>query len=143
MKRMAKVTWAVALVVVAACGYGKDTGPKHPRPRAKFEKLVGRFVARVGQCLPELVQAGLNRPMTEAEKADANLRKTTLSNYRTELMQCLTGEGYGNEIQVEPASVEKWLQAPDCAAFAKAVSNAPECSALQLVLEDSGFKAGP
>lgn len=130
------VSWALA-----ACGYGKDTGPKHPRPRAQFDQVVAKFTARMKQCLPEAVQVNLNRPITEAEKGNSKLVGTALSNFKTELSQCLTGEGYGNEVQLEAAKVDQWLTKPDCTTFVKAVFDAAECSALQMVLEDSGFQA--
>ena len=127
--------------VLFACGYGKDTGPKHPRPQAQFNETVAKFTSRMKQCLPEAVQANLNRPITETEKADGKRVGTALSNFKTELTQCLTGEGYGNEVQLEASKVEAWLSKPDCATFVKAVFDAAECSALQMVLEDSGFAA--
>ncbi len=142
--------WAASVVVVVVLTgvwalsvgcYGKDNGPKHPRAQAQFNQIVAKFTARMKQCLPEAVQANMNRPMTETERANSKIVAQALSNFKTELTQCLTGEGYGNEVQLEAAKVKGWLAQPDCATFAKTVFNAAECSALQMVLEDSGFQA--
>ncbi|MCD6496835.1 MAG: hypothetical protein J7M25_00830 [Deltaproteobacteria bacterium] len=132
---------AVVFVVAWSVGgcYGKDNGPKHPRASGQFDTTVSKFLVRMKQCMPQAVQTNMHRPMTAAELANKQLTGKALSNFKIELSQCLTGKGYGNEIQLEGAKVDAWLAAPDCAGFAKALFDTPECSALQMVFEDSGF----
>ena len=137
-KRLFLVGIALVAGVFAGC-YGKDTGPKKPRAKESFMPTLEKFTARASKCLPEMVQANLKRPMKEEEKGNESLKKGAVSNLRTELLQCFTGKGYGNEVQIESKHVKEWLAQPDCAGFAKAVFASPRCAVIQMTLEDSGF----
>ncbi len=130
---------ALTLLSTVGCGYGKDTGPKAPRPRQQFEPLVDRFVKRTMQCYDDVFNVNMGRQVTDKERNDqARLGKVKVA-MRRELLGCLTGKGYGNEIQVEPSVVEVWLSKTGCPQFAVAAFRAPQCIAIQSVLEEAGF----
>jgi hypothetical protein len=126
-------------VLWVGCGYGKDTGPKAPKPSAQFEPLVDRFVERCKSCYEHVFQVNLGRQLTAPERADANKQAQALKAMRTELLQCLTGKGYGNEVQLEASVVEVWLAKTGCPQFASASFKAPQCIAIQSVLEEAGY----
>ncbi|MFH2009736.1 MAG: hypothetical protein ABI333_24290 [bacterium] len=54
-------------------------------------------------------------------------------------MQCMTGKGYGNETQIDASVIETWLAKTGCPQFAAAAFKAPQCIAIQSVLEEAGY----
>ncbi len=138
LKKLSLPVLGLAFLTLGSC-YGKDTGPKSPRNKEPFMPTLDAFTKRSRECLPEMVKANLGREMSAEERTNEALKKGAISNLRTELLQCFTGKGYGNEVQIEPAHVKKWLAKPDCETFAKAFSESFRCSVLQMTLEDSGF----
>ena len=108
------------LMLVVGCGYGKDTGPKTPKTSPRFAPLADRFKAKCQTCYDDVFHVVMNRQMTEAERADKAKQTKALTELRTELMQCMTGKGYGNETQVEASVVEVWLAKTGCPQFAAA-----------------------
>ena len=128
---------------VIGCGYGKDTGPKKPRESQNFLPTLARFTKRMEVCIADAVKVNLNRPITPAELNNKELIKKAVNNLRTELLQCFTGKGYGNEVQIEANHVEVWLSKPSCPEFAKVVFSSPRCNVLQMTLADSGFPEAP
>ncbi len=147
MKCFVKKTWpvvsflALGCIVLSAC-YGKDTGPQAPREKEAFMPTLEEFTKRSAECLPEMVEAVVGRAMTAEEQTNDALKEGAVGNLRTELLQCFTGRGYGNEVQIESSYVRGWLAKPDCVSFAKAFSETFRCSVLQMTLEDSGFDPG-
>lgn len=139
--------WILAIpalaITCAGCGYGKDTGPKKPRESQNFMPTLARFTQRMERCIGDAVKVNLNRPITQAEFNNKELIKKAINNLRTELLQCFTGKGYGNEVQIEANHVEVWLAKPSCPEFAKAVFTSPRCNVLQMTLADSGFSEAP
>jgi len=138
LKKLSLPGLVLVLLTLGSC-YGKDTGPKSPRKKAPFMPVLDEFTQRSRECLPQMVKANLSREMTAEERTNEALKKGAVSNLRTELLQCFTGKGYGNEVQIEPEHVKEWLAKPDCETFAKAFSESFRCSVLQMTLEDSGF----
>ena len=130
-------------VLLLSCGYGKDTGPKQPKASAQFKPLVDQFLAKCKTCVGDVFQVNLGRPITAAERGDSAKLDKALSTLRTELMQCLTGQGYGNEIQIERQVVEAWLAKTGCPQFAQTAFKAPQCIAIQSVLEEAGYPLAP
>lgn len=132
---------AIGCIFFTSC-YGKDTGPKAPREKEAFMPTLEEFTKRSAECLPEMVEAVVGREMTSEERTNDPLKEGAVSNLRTELLQCFTGRGYGNEVQIEAGHVREWLGKPDCASFAQVFSESFRCSVLQMSLEDSGFSRG-
>ena len=141
MRKQTLVT-LVAVALLGACGYGKDTGPKSPKSSIEFEPLVQRFVQKCQTCLDDVFQVSLGRPATAAERADAAKLGALYAAWKKEVGQCLTGQGYGNEVQLEATVMEVWLGHPGCPQFAAAAFKAPQCIALQSVLEEAGYAPG-
>jgi hypothetical protein len=132
----------VAGALLGACGYGKDTGPKAPKESIQFEPMVQRFVQKCQTCLDDVFQVSLGRPASAAERSDAAKLGAVYAAWKKELGQCLTGQGYGNEVQVEAQVVEVWLGHTGCPQFAAAAFKAPQCIAMQSVLEEAGYAPG-
>ncbi len=128
-----------AVLMMVGCGYGKDTGPKQPKSSPIFAPLADRFQARCKTCFDDVFNANMGRQLTAAERADAAKRAKAMAAFRQEIMQCMTGKGYGNETQVEASVVEVWLAKPGCPQFASAAFKAPQCIAIQSVLEEAGY----
>jgi hypothetical protein len=140
MKRIFRSALSVAVAAALFSGcYGKDTGPKKPREKKGFMPVLEKFTARSRECIGEMVKANIGRPLKPSEKADKTLIEKGVRNLRKELLQCFTGKGYGNEVQIDKKHVQAWLDKKTCAAFAEAVFMSPRCSVLMMVLEDSGF----
>lgn len=137
MRRMILLGCVAALA--ASCGYGKDTGPKAPKPQKQFEPLADQFAQKSGTCFEDVFKVNMGRPMTAAERADKARRAKALQDLRKELLGCLTGKGYGNEIQLERQVVEVWMGKTGCPQFAAAAYKAPQCIAIQSVLEETGY----
>ena len=121
------------------CGYGKDTGPTTPKADSQFEPLADRFVAKVRSCFDEVFQVNMGRPVTAEERAQKDRISKALGQLRAEVMGCLTGKGYGNEVQLDPPMVESWMAKAGCQEFAQAAFKAPQCIAIQSVVEEAGF----
>ncbi len=128
-----------AALVLSGCGYGKDTGPKHPKSSPRFAPLADRFQARCNTCFEDVFHVNMGRQLTAGERADAARKSKAMAAFRQELMQCMTGKGYGNETQVEASTVEIWLSKTGCPQFAAAAFKAPQCIAIQSVLEEAGY----
>lgn len=140
MRKMLQAGCALgALAILASCGYGKDTGPKQPKAQKQFEPLVDRFVKRSQSCFGDMFQVNMGRPVAASERADTAKVSKAMVELRKELLGCLTGKGYGNEIQVEASVVDAWMAKTGCAQFAAAAFKAPQCIAIQSVLEEAGF----
>ena len=90
-------------LLMLSCGYGKDTGPKQPKVSPHFAPLADRFQARCKTCFEDVFHVNMGRQLTAAERTDAVKMKKAMASFRLELMQCMTGKGYGNETQVEPS----------------------------------------
>ncbi len=105
--------------------------------------LATRFTRRAGQCFGQVVSANLGRQLTPAERRDDTRRKRVLVRLGTELRSCLTGSGYRGEAMVSGTTVKRWLQAPDCAGFAKAAFTSRACFALAGVLDQMGYPPAP
>lgn len=130
---------AGACALLCGCGYGKDTGPKHPRAKEQFLPVIARFEMQMEKCIGNAVQVNLNREITAEELNNKPLIKKAVTALSKELQQCLTGRGYGNEVQIEINHVEGWLAKTSCPEFAKAVFTSARCNVLQMVLADNGF----
>ena len=140
MRRTILIGSALALVLSGfGCGYGKDTGPKTPVDAQQFDGLVDQFMSRTQSCFGEVFQANMGREATEVERADQARVKKAMDGLKAELMGCLTGKGYGNEVQVEGSMVEGWLAQEGCVEFARAAFKAPQCIAIQSAIEEAGF----
>jgi len=138
VKTMILSALCMALMTVS-CGYGKDTGPKQPKSSPLFGPLADRFQARCKACFEDVFHVNMGRQLTAAERSDAAKMKKALASFRQELTQCMTGKGYGNETQVEASVVEVWLATTGCPQFAAAAFKAPQCIAIQSVLEEAGY----
>jgi len=126
-------------LLMLSCGYGKDTGPKQPKASPQFAPLADRFGARCKTCFEDVFHVNMGRQLTAAERTDTVKMKKALVAFRQELMQCMTGKGYGNETQIEAPVVEVWLAKTGCPQFAAAAFKAPQCIAIQSVLEEAGY----
>jgi len=126
-------------LLLGSCGYGKDTGPKHPKKSPRFAPLADRFSQRCKSCFDDVFQVNMGRQQTAAERADTAKHAKAITAFRAELMQCMTGKGYGNEIQIEATVVEVWVAKTGCPQFAAAAFKAPQCIAIQSVLEEAGY----
>jgi hypothetical protein len=126
-------------LLMLSCGYGKDTGPKQPKSSPLFAPLADRFQARCKACFDDVFHVNMGRQISPAERSDAARMQKAMSSFRQELMQCMSGKGYGNETQVEASVVEVWLAHTGCPQFAQAAFKAPQCIAIQSVLEEAGY----
>jgi hypothetical protein len=128
-----------AVPMMLGCGYGKDTGPKRPKASPRFAPLADQFQARCKVCYDDVFHANMGRQLTAAERADAAKMQNALAAFRLEILQCMTGKGYGNETQIESATIEVWLAKTGCPQFAAVAFKAPQCIAIQSVLEEAGY----
>lgn len=137
-------TWILSVGVLAmgfGCGYGKDTGPKAPKAQSQFEPLADKFVSRTQSCFDDVFQVNMGRVMTAEERGAKDKATKAMTQLRAELLGCLTGKGYGNEVQLDSAMVEGWMAKASCKEFAQAAFKAPQCIAIQSVVEEAGFSA--
>ena len=132
------ITPCVAALIMS-CGYGKDTGPKRPKTSPQFAPLADRFAKRCDQCFEDVFHANMGRQMSAKERADTAKKQKAMGEIRREIFQCMSGKGYGNEVQLDPSVAEVWLAKTGCPQFAAAAFKAPQCIALQSVLEEVGF----
>lgn len=128
-----------AVLMMLGCGYGKDTGPKQPKTSPRFGPLADRFQARCKACFEDVFHVNMGRQLSAAERSDAVRMQKAMTAFRQELMQCMTGKGYGNETQIEASVIELWLAKTGCPQFATAAFKAPQCIAVQSVLEEAGY----
>lgn len=140
MRQRFRLCCALVLLVAGfGCGYGKDSGPQTPKDKQQFDGLVDQFMTRTQTCFGEVFQANMGRQATEAERGDADRKKKAMDTLRAELLGCLTGKGYGNEVQLGGAVLEGWLAEQGCAEFARAAFKAPQCIAIQSAIEEAGY----
>lgn len=132
----------VALVLTTlGCGYGKDTGPTTPKSQAQFEPLVEQFVTRSQSCFDDVFKVNMGRAISVEEQGAKDKVNKAMSQLRAELLGCMTGKGYGNEVQLDASLVQGWLAKSGCLEFAQAAYKAPQCIAIQSVVEEAGFSA--
>jgi hypothetical protein len=96
-------------------------------------------MVRCKACFEDVFHVNMGRQLTAAERADTAKINKAMTAFRQEIMQCMTGKGYGNETQVEAPVVEVWLARTGCPQFAAMAFKAPQCIAIQSVLEEAGY----